>query len=699
MTAAPIRKNESRSDRKQGQAYAVCPHDCPSACALSVEILDEGTIGRVRGSRSNRYTDGVICEKVARYAERVHHPDRVATPLRRVGPKGQGFSSFEAIGWEEALDEVAQRFKEAAAADGPESIWPYFYAGTMGWVQRGGIERLRHAMGYSRQRGTICSTIANSGWMVGAGAMRGVDAVEMVESDLIVIWGTNAVHTQVNVMHHVAKARRRGAKLVVVDPYRTATAELADIHVMPRPGTDGALACAMMHVLFAEGRADRDYLERYSDADEALERHLAERSPAWAEAITGVPAADIEAFARLYADHPKSFLRLGYGFTRSRNGAANMHAVTCLPVVTGAWQHRGGGALYTQYGIYGIAPHLIQGWDRLDPNTRSFDMCQIGRVLCGDAELLQGGPPVRAMLVQNTNPMAVAPESAKVREGFSREDLFVCVHEQFMTETAAMADIVLPATTFLEHDDIYAAGGHTTLQVSRAVIEPYAEARPNHYVICELAKRLEAPGRDFDVSAWALIDATLAHAGHPGAAEVADMEGLDCAPSFEEAHFLSGFGHADGRIHFRADWQSMGPIEGLPELPDHAELIEDADDEHPFRLVTAPARTFLNTSFNETPGSLRREKRPTAKLHPDDCKVLSVEAGDRVRIGNRRGETVVHVSPFPGLLPGVVVVEGLFPNAAFECGIGINVLIGDDPAPPSGGGVFHDAAVWLRKAS
>jgi anaerobic selenocysteine-containing dehydrogenase len=261
-----------------------------------------------------------------------------------------------------------------------------------------------------------------------------------------------------------------------------------------------------------------------------------------------------------------------------------------------------------------------------------------------------------------------------------------------------MADIVLPATTFLEHDDFYTAGGHTNLQVSPAVIEPHAEARSNHEVICELARRLDAPGSGFDGSAWDLIEATLAHAGHASAAEIAKKGGHDCAPEFAEAHFLNGFGHADGRFHFRADWSALGPIPGLPELPDHADLIEQADAAHPYRLVTAPARTFLNSSFNETPGSMRREKRPTAQLHSEDCSVLGLSEGDRVRIGNRRGETVVHVRPFDGLQRGVVIVEGLFPNSSFETGLGINVLIGDDAAPPSGGGVFHDAAVWLRPA-
>ncbi len=374
------------------RAPSACPHDCPSTCALEVELLDARTIGRVYGAKANSYTAGTICAKVGRYAERVHHPDRLSVPLRRVGAKGEGPGAFEAISWEDALDEVAERFTRAAQAHGPESVWPHLFAGTMGLVQRDGIERLRHAMRYSRQHRTICTPLVDHGWLAGIGAKRGVDPREMAESDLIVMWGGNPVSTQVNVMTHVARARReRGARFVVVDPYRTPTAEKADMHLMVRPGTDGALACAAMHVLFAEGHADRDYLERYTDAPEALERHLETRTPEWAEAITGVDARQIRAFARLYGETERSFLRVGYGFARSRNGSDNVHAVTCLPAVTGAWRHRGGGALYNNADIYGLDGTLIEGLDVLDPSVRVLDQSRIGQVLCGNPEDLQGG--------------------------------------------------------------------------------------------------------------------------------------------------------------------------------------------------------------------------------------------------------------------------------------------------------------------
>jgi anaerobic selenocysteine-containing dehydrogenase len=682
------------------RVHSACPHDCPSTCALEVERLDERTIGRVYGAKDNDYTAGIICAKVARYAERVHHPERLGRPLRRTGAKGVGIAAFEPLSWDDALDEVAEQFARAAQRHGAETVWPYYYAGTMGLVQRDGIERLRHAMGYSRQQSTFCTTLVDAGWIAGTGIKRGVDPREMAESDLIVVWGGNPVSTQVNVMHHIAQAKReRGAKLVVVDPYRTGTAEKAHIHLMPRPGTDGALACGIMHVLFAEGFADRDYLARYTDVPDELEAHLQSRTPDWASEVSGVPAGTIVEFARLYGGTERSFLRVGYGLSRSRNGAANVHAVSCLPAVTGAWRHRGGGALYSNHGMYAIDQTLIMGLDVCDRSLRVLDQSRIGPVLCGDPVDLQGGPPVTALFIQNTNPMVVAPESLEVREGFSRSDLFVCVHEQFMTETAMMADIVLPATTFLEHDDMYQGGGHTYLQVTRKVIEPYAECRSNHQVLCGLAKRLGAEHAGFEMSAWQLIEDALERSGRPDAGSVHENHWHDCALDFESMHYLNGFAHDDGRFRFKPDWAAIGRDHAtMAALPDHLANIDAADDEQPFRMVTAPARNYLNTSFTETPTSIASEERPTVLVHPQDLLEIGIDAGERVRIGNRRASVVVHAKSFDGVQRGVVVVESIWPNRAFEEGVGINALVSAERGLPNGGAVYHDTAVWLRPA-
>ncbi len=677
-------------------AWSVCPHDCASACTLEVEIAAPNRIGRIHGSDINPYTAGVVCAKVARYAERIHHPDRLTRPLRRRNAKSATatLSDFEEISWDDALDIVAGNYRRAAAQYGPETVWLYNYAGTMGLLQREGICRLRNAMGYSQQHHTICSWVMGVASMAGIGGRSCVDPTEFAESDLIVVWGTNPVHTQVNLMTHISRARKtRGAKLVVVDPYRTATAELADVHLQPLPGTDGALACAVMHVLFRDGWADRDYMAAHTDDPDGLEAHLKTRTPAWAESITGIPESVIEAFAKDYGSTGRALIRMGYGFSRHRNGAATLHAVSCLPAVSGAWKHRGGGLYSVTSGSFKIDMSLIQGEGA---GTRLLDMSRLGPILDGDTEPLNGGPPVTAMLVQGSNPAVVAPESGRVRRGLLRDDLFLAVHEQFLTDTAQLADIVLPATAFLEHNDIYTSYGHTYLQFGPKVIDPPGEARSNHDMLCALAKRLGADHPGFGMSEWEILDRTLRLSGYPGADDLKTRRLFDVSGTFEDSHFLNGFPHEDGKFRFRADWGAdAGP---LSELPDFVDFCDNADDERPYRLVTAPARNYLNSSFTETPTSQAREKRPTVRISPADCASLGVADGERVRLGNARGDLLITVESSDRVRPGVVVVETAWPNSAYEEGIGINLLTGADPALPTGGAAFHDTAIWIRRA-
>lgn len=681
-------------------AYSVCPHDCASACTLDIELESPHKIGRVHGSEANSYTAGVVCAKVARYAERVHHPDRLTQPLRRKGPKSaiSTLDDFEPISWDEALDIVAEKFKAAAQKHGPETVWLYNYAGTMGKVQRDGIQGLRNAMGYSRQHNTICSSIMLSGMTAGIGAQRGCDPREFAEADLIVVWGSNPVYTQVNLMTHISRARKeRGAKLVVIDPYRTPTARQADLHLRPKPGTDSALACALMHVLFRDGHADRDYMAEFTNDSDLLETHLQSRGPDWASEITGIPVEQIEALAKDYGTTDRAIIRLGYGFSRSRNGSSGLHAVSCLPAVRGAWKHRGAG-LYGSIGQnFDVNSSLVTGID--DPDVRRLDMSRLGPILMDDAEALNGGPPVTAMLVQSTNPAVVAPESGLVRQGLMKDEMFLCVHEQFMTDTARLADIVLPATTFLEHDDFYTSYGHPYLQLGPKILEPMGETRSNHEMLGGLAKRLGADHRAFDMTAWDVIDEILQTNGLGTAAELKEKRFIDFSPSFEETHFLNGFPQPDGRFRFKADWAALGPDHAaLPDLPDFADIIDSTDDARPFRLITAPSRNYLNTSFTETDTSIRNESRPTIMLHPADCEDLGVGDGDRLRIGNDRGDLVVHAQPFDGVDRGVGIVEGIWPNLAFEEGMGINLLVSADPGKPNGGAVFHDTAIWIRAA-
>ncbi len=686
--------------------HSACPHDCPSTCALDVELLADGTIGRVHGSRDNDYTAGVICAKVARYAEREHHADRLMHPLRRFGPKGSG--EFAPISWDDALDLVAENFLRAEQRHGAEAVWPYYYAGTMGLVMRDGIHRLRHVKKYSGFHSTICVNPAYAGFAAGTGKIAGVDPREMAKSDLVVIWGTNAVNTQVNVMTHAIRARKeRGAKIAAVDIYMNGTMAQADLAVLVKPGTDGALACAVMHCLFRDGRADWDYLDTYTDHPRALEAHLRTRDPVWASAITGTPVETIEAFARLIGDTKRAFFRLGYGFARSRNGAANMHAASCIPAVTGAWQYEGGGAFHNNADIYRLDKTVIEGLDRHDRSVRMLDQSRIGAVLTGDAEALQGGGPVTAMIIQNTNPVSVAPDQNKVKQGFARDDLFTCVHEQFMTETAKMADIVLPATTFLEHDDVYRGGGHQYIILGPKLVEPPGECRNNHDVIAALAKRLGAEHAGFDMTPRELIDQMLRVSKRGTLEELEASRWLDCQPPFEKAHYLDGFAWPDGKFRFKPDWPTVpfrspyqsGPVEEMPGLPDHWTSIEQADDKFPFRLATSPARGFLNSTFNETPTSLAQEKRPTVLIHPDDAAASGIDDGDYVVLGSVRGEVRLHARLFEGLRRGVLIAESIWPNSAYADGCGINTLTGADAIAPYGGAAFHDNKVWVKRAA
>ncbi len=684
---------------------STCPHDCPSTCALEVEVIEGRSIGRVRGAKENSYTAGVVCAKVARYAERIQNPDRLTHPLLRTGPKGSG--QFRRISWEEALDRTAEAFGDAERRHGSEAVWPYYYAGTMGYVMRDGINRLRHAKGYSGQYSTICTTPAWTGFIAGTGRLAGADPREMALSDCVVIWGTNPVHTQVNVMTHALRARKeRGATVVAIDIYDNPTMKQADLALLVRPGTDGALACAVMHVLFRDGHADRDYLSRYTDAPGELEAHLSTRTPEWAAAITGLRVAEIEDFARLVGTRKRSYFRLGYGFSRNRNGAVNMHAALSIPAVTGAWRHEGGGAFHSNSGIYRLNKTLLEGLDRVDPSVRTLQQVQIGRVLTGEREALKDRGPVSALLVQNTNPVSVAPEQELVKRGFSREDLFSCVHEQVMTETARMADVILPATMFLEHDDIYTSGGHQHIQLGLKLVEPPGECRSNHEVIAALAGRLGAEHPGFAMSPRAIIEAMLAASGRGTLADLAAENWLDVQPPFETAHYLDGFGYPDGRFRFSPDWPRvpngndgpMGPHGTMPRFPDHWTELEEATPEHPFRLATSPARNFLNSSFNETPTSRDKEGgRPEVFVHPADAAPLGIATGDWVRLANGRGTVLLRARLYEGVRRGVLIAESIWPNAFFPDGRGINTLVGADPVAPFGGVAFHDTRVSLTR--
>ncbi|MBO9097986.1 MULTISPECIES: molybdopterin-containing oxidoreductase family protein [unclassified Rhizobium] len=690
--------------------HTACPHDCPSTCALDIEISEDGRIGRVRGAGDHSYTAGVICAKVARYAERLYHPDRLMKPVRRLGAKGEG--RWGDISWDDALDEIANAFVKAEARDGSEAIWPYFYAGTMGWVQRDSIERLRHAKRYSGFFSSICTNPAWTGFTMATGVLRGPDPREMGRTDCVVIWGTNAVVTQVNVMTHAIKSRKeRGAKIVVIDIYDNPTMKQADLALIVKPGTDAALACAIMHIAFRDGYADRAYMAKYADDPAGLEAHLKTRTPAWAADITGLTVEEIEAFGALVGRTKKSYFRLGYGFTRQRNGAIAMHAAASIATVLGSWQYEGGGAFHSNSDIFQMSSAELTGRSMKDEDIRMIDQSQIGRALTGDAEALRHRGPVTAMLIQNTNPVNIAPEQRLVKRGFARDDLFVAVHEQFMTDTASMADIVLPATMFVEHDDIYRAGGQNHILLGPKLVEPPETVRSNLFVIEELAKRLGVADRPgFGFTAREMVDRILADSQLPDYDYFLEHKWFDRQPDFDKAHFIDGFAHPDGKFHFRPDWSNqpapnrppksiglLGPHAELPTFPDQVDVIEVADAEHPFRLATSPARNFLNSSFAETKTSREKEGRPEVMINPRDAEAHAIAHGDLVRIGNVRGDIHLHARITAEVKPGVLIAEGLWPNTAHVDGEGINVLTGADPVAPYGGAAVHDNKVWLRR--
>ncbi len=706
--ATPITAKSPKSPVKLG--HTACPHDCPSTCALEIELTEDGRIGRVRGANDHSYTAGVICAKVARYAERLYSPDRLMHPLRRAGAKGAG--QWQQITWDDALDEIAEAFVKAEAKNGSEAIWPYYYAGTMGWVQRDSIDRLRHAKRYSGFFSSICTNPAWTGFTMATGVLRGPDPREMARTDCVVIWGTNAVATQVNVMTHAIKSRKeRGAKIVVIDIYDNPTMKQADLALIVKPGTDAALACAAMHIAFRDGYADRAYMAKYADDPAGLEAHLKTKTPQWAAAITGLSVDEIEAFGKLIGTTKKTFFRLGYGFTRQRNGAIAMHAAASIATVLGSWQYEGGGAFHSNSDIFRMNSAELTGRSMKDEDIRMIDQSQIGRALTGDAVALRHRGPVTAMLIQNTNPVNIAPEQRLVKRGFARDDLFVAVHEQFMTDTAEMADIVIPATMFVEHDDIYRAGGQNHILLGPKLVEPPESVRTNLFVIEELAKRLGVADRPgFGFTAREMIDRVLQSSDLPGYDHFLEHKWFDRQPEFDDAHFINGFAHPDGRFRFRPDWTNqpapnrppeaiglLGPHVELPVFPDQVDVIEVADADHPFRLATSPARNFLNSSFAETKTSRQKEGRPELMINPADAEAQGIVHGDLVQVGNSRGEVRLHAKVTTEVKPGVLIAEGLWPNRAHVDGEGINVLTGADPVAPYGGAAVHDNKVWLRR--
>jgi anaerobic selenocysteine-containing dehydrogenase len=660
--------------------------------------VEGGRLVAVTGATDHPFTQGVICGKVRAYAERVQSPLRVTHPLRRTGPKGSG--RFETISWSEAIAEIARRWRTIIATAGAEAILPFSYAGSMGLIQFYAGHPLFHALGASRLDRTICVTTAYAGWRATLGTVTGSDSEQMVGADLVLLWGINAAYSTINVMTLVKQARARGAWIVVVDPYRTPTAEKADEHLMVRPGSDGALALALMHVLVAEDRLDREYLARATIGFEALAEHLRAWTPARAAPIVGLPAETIVALARRYGATRRSFIRIGIGLSRHDNGGMTCRTLACLPALTGAYADPHGGALLSSAGAAGFDYTIVERPDLMPtPRPRVVNMIELGRVLT-DPGL---APPVKALYVYSSNPAAVCPNQHRVLTGLARDDLFTVVHEQVMTDTAQYADLVLPATTSMEHEDIYGAFGHFHVQLAAPVLPPHGQARSNWEVFGRLARALGVAGAHYARAPADVIRELLAR----GDATVRDItyERLRSEGSVRlnlpspYMPFADGAPTDSGRIEL---YSARLAARGLPPLPTWTPLREGpaadgAPSRYPLQCIVPPNRFFLNSSFSQSPLLRRRQGSPTVMLAPADAAARGIADGDTVEVESARGVARFTARVTDATRSGVAVIEGIWWHRFHPGGRNVNVLTDDRTTDMGGGPVFHSNLVEVAR--
>ncbi|HEY2968668.1 MAG TPA: molybdopterin oxidoreductase family protein [Casimicrobiaceae bacterium] len=676
-----------------------CPHDCPDTCALLVTV-ENGRAIKVEGAPDHPTTRGTLCTKVARYLDRTYASDRVLHPLRRVGPKGTG--RFERIGWDEALDTIAARFKEIAASpDGPQAILPYSYAGTMGLLQYCSMDRrFFHKLGASLLDRTICSSAGKAGYVATIGASIGTDLEQFENAKLIVIWGSNPIVSNLHLWSRVQEAKRRGAKLIAIDPYRSQTAEKCHVHVAPLPGTDAALALGVMNVLVAEDLLDHDYIARYTLGFEQLLERVRDYPPQRVAQITGLGADDIVALARDYGTIKPAVIRLNYGMQRHAGGGMAMRTAACLPALVGAWRDPAGGALLSSSGTYPVDSKALERPDLIWNHPRTINMSTIG-----DALLEAKDPPIRAIYVYNSNPVAVAPESVKVVGGFSREDLFCVVHDVFLTDTADYADIVLPATTQLEHLDVHSSYGHLYVQANNPAIAPVGESKPNTEVFRLLAERMafEEPcfrESDEDIARHAFV------ATHPHA------QGLDWDTLKEEgwqrlnvpaqfAPFAEGnFPTPSGKCEFYSETLRRQGVDPLPTYTPPRESVASNPalaERFPLAMISPPARNALNSSFANLPTFLESEKTPHLEIHPDDAVARGIASGDKVRVFNERGALVLTARVTDRARPGVVVALSIWWRKLSPDGTNANMVTGQALTDLGRAATFYDCLVEVAR--
>lgn len=678
----------------------VCPHDCPDTCVMSVTVED-GRAVAIGGDPDHPFTQGFLCVKVNHYLERVYSPDRLLHPLRRVGRKGEG--RFERISWDGALDLIAARFRETIAEHGPQAILPYSYAGNNGLLGYGSMDRrFFHALGASRLDRTICASAGFAGLEATLGAGIGFDPEAIVHARLIVAWGANLVSSNVHLWPFVEEARQRGATLVAIDPYRSRTAEKADRHLAPLPGTDAALALGVMHVIFRDSLEDRDYLDRYTVGQEPLRARVKEWTPERTARETGLSAAEVEWFARAYATTQPSAIRINYGLNRCAGGGMAVRTIACLPALTGAWRHAGGGVLLSTSGAFPVDKAYLHRPDLIRPGTRTLNMSQLGRIL-DDARL---DPPVKALFVYNSNPAAVAPEQERVRAGLAREDLFTVVHELFRTDTADFADVVLPATTALEHHDIHKAYGQLYVSLSRPAIAAPGECKPNSQVFRLLAARMgldEACLRESD-------EEMARHAldwGHPHLQGVTP-ERLERETSirlslprpwapFSEGGFLTPSGKCELMSEGLAR-EGKDPLAGYVPPREGPTSAPELARRYPLAFISPPAHHFLNSTFSAQPLFVRREGEPALVIHPEDAAARGLADGQAVRTFNDRGSFLSKARVSSSARRGVVVGLSIWWAKLSPGGRNANAVTSQELTDMGGGATFYDCLVEVEAA-
>jgi anaerobic selenocysteine-containing dehydrogenase len=690
-SALPLTSTTTPPGQGSHVVRGACPHDCPDTCAL-LTTVENGVAIRVQGNPAHRHTDGALCTKVSRYTERTYHPERILHPLKRVGPKGSG--QFEPVSWNEALDDIAHRLGQIARRD-PQAIQPYSYAGTMGQVQSEGMAaRFFNRLGAARLERTICSTAGGEGLMTTLGAKVGMKVEFFAEAQLILIWGSNSIASNLHFWRLAQQAKRNGARLICIDPRRSETADKCHEHIALRPGTDAALALAVMHQLITHDWLDHDYIEKHTLGWDRLRERALQWPPSRAAEICGVPEQQIVDLARAYGTTRPAAIRLNYGMQRVRGGGNAVRAITCLPAITGAWRHRAGGLLLSSSGHFPLQRAALHRPDLLaGRQPRTINMVTIGDDLLREASP-EFGPRIEALIVYNSNPVAVAPESGKVVQGFARDDVFTVVLEHFQTDTADYADYILPATTQLEHWDVHAAYGHTDVLLNRPAIAPLGEARTNSDIFRALAKRMGV-----DDPCFSEDDLTLCRTAFGDAVSFDTLleQGYATLP-LPDAPFAAGaFFTASGRCElFCAALEAQG-MDGLPDhLPNHE--TAGAGSPYPLAMISPPARNFLNSSFVNVESLRALEREPILEMHASDAKARSLENGQAVRVFNDRGDYHCKLQVSPRARPGVVNGLGVWWRKYGLAGTNVNQLTSQRLTDLGHGPVFYDCLVEVEKS-